>query len=552
MPLAEGATFAGYTIVRLLGSGGMGEVYLAQHPRLPRRDALKVLPEAMTDDSEFRERFNREADLAATLFHPHIVGVHDRGEFDGRLWIAMDYVDGTDAAQLMRDRYPAGMPEHDACAIVTAVAGALDYAHHRGLLHRDVKPANILLTHPEDGERRILLADFGVARQLADISGLTATNLTVGTVAYAAPEQLMGLDIDGRADQYALAATAFHLLTGLPPYQHSNPVAVISQHLNAAPPKLSDRRPDLASMDQVLSAALAKSPDQRYGRCRDFAAALSERLSGASISDRGTEAGITAAAPAPQRQSGDHTLAATQQRPPDRPPVPPARPADRPPPQIGTPPRRRWWRRKAIMIPAALLTVAVIAAAIVITSQQKGSNSTQHRKPAYGSQVTLPFTGPNVPHGVAVDAAGNLYVTDGGSNGRVVKLAAGSSTPEVLPFTGLNVPHGVAVDTAGNLYIVDSYNYRVVMLTAGSATQSVLPFTGLNYPDGVAVDAAGNLYVTDTDNSRVLELAAGSATQAMLPFTGLSKPYGVAVDAAGNLYVTDGGSTGRVVKLPAG
>ena len=127
----------------------------------------------------------------------------------------MDYVEGTDAGQLVKDRYPAGMPVQDVCAIVTAIADALDYAHKRGLLHRDVKPANILLTEPEDGKRRILLADFGIARPLGDISGLTATNFTVGTLAYAAPEQLMGADIDGRADQYALAATAYHLLTGI-------------------------------------------------------------------------------------------------------------------------------------------------------------------------------------------------------------------------------------------------------------------------------------------------------------------------------------------------
>ena len=161
-----GATFAGYTILRMLGSGGMAEVYLAQHPRLPRSDALKVMSEAITADTDFRERFHREADLAATLWHPHIVGVHDRGEFEGHLWISMDYVEGTDAAQLVKDRYPAGMPIQDVCAIVTAVADALDYAHKRGLLHRDVKPANILLTEPEDGKRRILLADFGIARPL--------------------------------------------------------------------------------------------------------------------------------------------------------------------------------------------------------------------------------------------------------------------------------------------------------------------------------------------------------------------------------------------------
>jgi serine/threonine-protein kinase len=183
MPLSEGANFAGYTVVRLLGSGGMGEVYLVQHPRLPRHDALKILPPSLTADVEFRERFIREGDLAATLFHPHIVGMHDRGEFDGQLWISMDYIDGTDAAHLVRERYPAGMPLDEAVTITTAVASALDHAHERGLLHRDVKPANILLTHPdESGQRRIFLADFGIARPLADPSGLTATNMTVGTV----------------------------------------------------------------------------------------------------------------------------------------------------------------------------------------------------------------------------------------------------------------------------------------------------------------------------------------------------------------------------------
>ena len=164
MPLTSGETFAGYTIVRLLGSGGMGEVYLAKHPRLPRHDALKVLPPGVSSDTEFRERFNREADLAAALYHPHIVGVHDRGEDEGHLWISMDYVDGSDTAQFLRTRYPTGMPREEAIDIVAAVADALDYAHKRGLLHRDVKPANILLAEPGKDDQRILLADFGIAR----------------------------------------------------------------------------------------------------------------------------------------------------------------------------------------------------------------------------------------------------------------------------------------------------------------------------------------------------------------------------------------------------
>ncbi|EUA08661.1 tyrosine kinase family protein [Mycobacterium xenopi 4042] len=268
------------------GRRGMAEVYLAKHPRLPRRDVLKVLAEAMTADGEFRERFSREADLAATLWHPHIVGVHDRGEFDGQLWISMDYVEGTDAARLVKERYPNGMPADDVCAIVSAVADALDYAHDRGLLHRDVKPANILLTHPDGEDRRILLADFGVARHLGDISGITATNVAVGTVAYAAPEQLIGSNIDGRADQYALAATAFHLLTGVPPYRDSNPIAVIGQHLHADPPTLSDYRPDLAHLDDVFVKALAKKPEARFDRCRALAAALTDRVASAPSNGR--------------------------------------------------------------------------------------------------------------------------------------------------------------------------------------------------------------------------------------------------------------------------
>src|ERR1700756_3449330 len=162
MPLADGQCFAEYTILRHLGSGGMGEIYLAQHPRLPRNDALKVLPTMFTNDHEYRERFKREADIAATLWHPHIVGVHDRGEFDELLWISMDYVEGTDTADLMQERYPNGMPPDEALRIVTAVAEALDYAHQRGLLHRDVKPANILMSHPDSDDERILLADFGI------------------------------------------------------------------------------------------------------------------------------------------------------------------------------------------------------------------------------------------------------------------------------------------------------------------------------------------------------------------------------------------------------
>ncbi len=299
MPLVGSQAFAGYTILRTLGAGGMGEVYLAQHPRLPRKEALKVLSHSVCCDEEYRVRFNLEAEVVATLWHPHIVEIHDRGEFEGQLWIAMDYVAGTDAAHLLADRYPHGMPPDEVVRIITAVADALDYAHQKGLLHRDIKPANILLSDSESAEQRIMLADFGIARRIGQANNLTGTNMTVGTVAYAAPEQLKGEEMDGRADQYALASTAFHLLTGTPPFQHSNPAVVISQHLTADPPPIAGRRPDLSGLGPAFDKALAKSPKDRYDRCSDFAKALALRLAGIADEDGVAEDTMAALAATP-------------------------------------------------------------------------------------------------------------------------------------------------------------------------------------------------------------------------------------------------------------
>jgi serine/threonine-protein kinase len=269
MALASGATFAGYLVARRLGSGGTVAVYLVQDPRSSRWRALKVLSPELSTDGEFRRRFLSETPIATNLYHPNIVEVRDRGEFEGQLYIAMEYVEGSNAARLMADRFPAVSPVGEVLAMVTAIADALDYAHERGLLHRDVKPANILLTGRGEGEQRILLTDFGIARR-------------PGTIGYAAPEQPG--DINGRADQYALAATAFHLLAGAPPA------------LDAAPPRLSDQRPELACLDGVFSRALARSPVDRFDTCRDFAEAANER---AGISgDRSPEAVLVAEYPA--------------------------------------------------------------------------------------------------------------------------------------------------------------------------------------------------------------------------------------------------------------
>ncbi len=275
MPFNAGDVFAGYTIQRLLGAGGMGEVYLAQHPRLPRLDALKILSVNTTRDEEFRARFAREAELAAALWHPHIVGVHDRGECDGRLWISMDYVEGTDAKHLI-EQHPSGMPLQDVVEIVTAVAEALDVAHERNLLHRDVKPANILVTTPSgSARRRILLTDFGIAREADDVSGLHGDRRghRYRRVCQR-PNSSPGRRSMAGADQYALAATAFHLLTGAALFDDTNRIVQAGKHLYTPPPPLSERRRDLAHLDAVMAKALAKQPGKRYARCLDFARAL--------------------------------------------------------------------------------------------------------------------------------------------------------------------------------------------------------------------------------------------------------------------------------------
>ncbi|WP_396902038.1 serine/threonine-protein kinase [Mycolicibacterium sp.] len=266
MPLNVGETFSVFRIVRPLGSRGRGEAYLAEHPRHRGRDALTVLPTDRSAEPGYVERFHREADVAATLWHPSIARVRGRGEHDGQLWISTDFVDGVDLADLIEGRNPNGLPREQVFSILIAVAGALDYAHKHGLLHRDVRPANIILTDVEDDVPRAVLVGLGVARNVE----------AVDRPGYAAPEQLMGEDVDGRADQYALACTAYHLLTGTQLFAHPNPAVVVSRHVNSKPPALADTRPELADLDPVLAKALAKDPDDRFVSCGAFAHALAD------------------------------------------------------------------------------------------------------------------------------------------------------------------------------------------------------------------------------------------------------------------------------------
>lgn len=241
MSLRPGEAFAGYVIQRELGSGGMGAVYLARHPRLPRYDAIKLLRPELCNDPAFVGRFEREADTVAQLDHPNIVSVYDRGSSDGQLWISMRFIDGTNAERALAE-YAGGMPPDRAVRIISRVASALDYAHRHQLLHRDVKPANILLAAgaDDDESERVFLSDFGVAKAIgaaADrLASLTSTGSVVATLDYASPEQIRGLALDHRSDIYALGCVLYKLLTGVVPFPGDSIASRVYDHLNLIGP----------------------------------------------------------------------------------------------------------------------------------------------------------------------------------------------------------------------------------------------------------------------------------------------------------------------------
>ncbi|MEU7628410.1 serine/threonine-protein kinase [Nocardia sp. NPDC049220] len=278
--LQNGDVFAGYVIKRVLGFGGMGTVYLARHPRLPRLTALKLLNRELYSDVDSRRRFEREADLVARLDHPNIVTVYDRGAEHRQLWISMQYVPGADASCADVNVLAPGR----AVQIATDTAAALDFAHANQVLHRDVKPANILLAKAPIGQQeRVLLTDFGIAGVRGADPAIDSSGSITATLAFGAPEQLTGQPLDDRGDQYSLACTLFWMLTGTAPYPAATPAAVVNSHIYAPIPLLSRARPSLpATLDPVLARAMAKRPADRFASCTEFAAAAGHALAAGS------------------------------------------------------------------------------------------------------------------------------------------------------------------------------------------------------------------------------------------------------------------------------
>ncbi len=557
----EGTAFGRYRLVALLGRGGMGEVWRAYDTATDRTVAVKLLPPGLGDDDTFVQRFRREAHAAARLNSPHVIPIHSYGEIDGRLYVDMRLVEGRDLQAVLED---GPLDPRRAVRIIEQVAKALQAAHRVGLIHRDVKPSNILL----DEDDFAYLIDFGIAHATHD-TRLTSTGGMVGTLHYLAPERFGSGEVDARADIYALACVLYECLTGGPPFPADSTERLIVAHLSAAPPQPSAERPDVPEqLDDVVATGMAKDPDQRYATTVELAGAARDAIT-APIRRPGT------ARAAPARPAGP--VVATEHmwgvgRPgPDRPEGgEPTRWASPAPGQDVVPPAQ--WvagaarpRGRTGWIVGGVVAVAVLVAALVAVvvfvghrasrpiqaapaSTEAAPTSIPPSHTTYSSQVVA-ATGIISPGGVAVDAAGDLYVT--GSSNNVVNVPAGASTQTVLPFIDLVSPAGVAVDAAGDVYVADWGNNRVAKLTAGALVPTVLPFSGLQGPFGVAVDAAGNVYVADNGNDRVVKLPAGATSQTVLPFTGLSTPHGVCVDSAGNVYATDYGNN-RVLKLPPG
>ncbi|MFE3702641.1 serine/threonine-protein kinase, partial [Nocardia tengchongensis] len=447
--------FGRYRLLSLLGHGGMGQVWRAHDSLTNRVVAVKVLPERFADDEELRERFRRECRAVAQLTEPHVIPIHDFGDIDGRLYLNMRLIEGTDLRAVI-SREGALSPRR-AVAICAQVAGALQAAHDIGLVHRDVKPSNILLGADEFA----YLIDFGIAHATDDRT-LTTIGETLGTVTYMAPEEITAeIKADARADVYALTCVLYQCLTGQPPFTSAAGVqGVIAHHLHTPPPRPSTMTPDVpAAFDAIIAKGMAKDPDDRYQTVRELAAAARTAVGDSAVSTTG---GVAA-------RHG----------------------------------RRIRLSPKTAGLLAAAVAVTVVAVIIGVRLGSGGGNSPTPVTSGYSAQTPLPFTGVSLPTDVAVDAAGNLYVTDMG-NDRVVKLAAGASTPTPLPFTGLSNPQGVAVDTAGNIYVTDTSNNRVVKLAAGASTPTPLPFTGLKDPQGVAADTAGNVYVCEGGSERVV------------------------------------------------
>ncbi len=511
--LARGTLFAGHRIEGVAGRGGMGVVYSATHLALDHTVALKIIAPVLARDEVFRRRFETESRAAVSIRHPNVVQVHHAGEEDGRLFVTMDLIEGSDLRDVID--HEGRIEPRRAVAIIAQVASALDAAHGRGLVHRDIKPGNILIER-RDGEEHAYLTDFGLTKRIEASTDITASGGFVGSLDYVAPEQIRGERVDARTDLYALGCVLYEALAGRVPFERQEEkVAKIYAHLQRQPPPLREAAPDLPpELDAVVTRVLEKEPERRFPSAGDFARAADAALTGMPVSQPERSVGKGAAAPA--RAVDD---------------------AEAPTMTITDEPRPRWRRLPMVLAALLALAAAAIVAWMLVPGDGDGDGGAGRGRDERARVVGEPIPVGGAPVQVAANDRG-VWVGSLGE-GRVYRIdpAGEQATPEA----GVGEPEGIALgfgsvwaaSRAGNdLVRIDSETGETTRIAVGPDPGGVL--VGRNH---VWVAVGGSDQVVRIDPETNDELAR-------VP-VGLS-PYGVA--ANGGLWVTnrDGNSVSLV------
>ncbi len=493
-----GTELAGYRIEAQIGRGGMGVVYRAEHLHLGRKVALKLLVPELASNEGFRQRFTHESRLAAAIDHPHIIPLYEAGEVDGLLFITMRYVEGTDLKRLLaRD---GRLEPERALTMVAQLAGALDAAHARGLVHRDVKPANVLVASasgPEASEH-CYLTDFGLTKDTSAQIALTATGTFVGTIDYVAPEQIQGEEQGGRVDLYSLGCVLYECLTGKLPFPRAQEVEVMLAHLQEEPPKLSAARPDLPpALDAVLQKAMAKAPSDRYGSCGEFVVAARTALAGPApaAATRPAARAPAVAAPAPALAPAGATRPAAGPAPPL---AGPPRPAAAPREREVAPPRRRAGPLIAVGV------LAVAGAAAVGALLGGGGDDAEPTEPASGNVaaaggLTVRFpsdwqTAGSPPPALGLDLTDPVTVgprAGGAGSG----LVAGGLAPDGASLLPASLIRGLgetpAVPDGVRLGAVEAFRFRDLRPAGFDGTMTLYVVPTDRGASGVACYATG-------------------------------------------------------------
>jgi YVTN family beta-propeller protein len=530
--ITTGSVLAGYRIEALAGEGGMGRVYRATQIALSRQVAVKLIAPELASEPDFRARFTRESRLTAAIEHPNVIPVYEAGDADGRLFIAMRWVEGTDLRSviLSEGRLDPGR----AVAIAEQVAAALDAAHMGGLVHRDVKPANVMLTATH-GQEHVYLTDFGLTKRAGSETGLTRTGAFVGTPDYMPPEQIKGERADARTDVYALGCLLFHALTGRTPYDRDTEVAKMYAQLHDPPPSASETAPGTPPvLDAVIARALAKDPDERYPSAGDLGRAARAALTGGDPSQPERSLATGLAAPATEIARPDATeLSPPPAAPPSAPPPaspppaaspPGAQPPASPPPEAAPPPvatppagapEPRAPRRSGvfpILLAAALIlgvTVTLAAAGVFDSGDDGGGGGQSFSDQPAGDQ------------------------NDGGGGGQ----QGGSAAPKVLEkaIPAGDGPDGIAVD-GNRVWVSNSRGNALARIDADTdePVGDAIP-VGTNPDEVEARD--GIVWVANTDDGTVTRLEGGATKE----FAVGQGPEGLSLGKS-SLWVANGDS----------